>query len=150
MNRLELLAIRYEYSAQATISDWFVNGNRVCYGLEDTVRPRGIKVPKHTAIPAGTYKVGIRYSPRFKREMPIIYTEDDGVTIIKEGVSFKYAQIHGGNTHENTEGCPLVAYKRVNDHTIQGTAEKEITQLVKDALDQGEEVTLKIVNQSNT
>ena len=149
--------LRSDYFVDTTIGGlWLPDKNdKFCWTLEDAVRPHGIKISRHTAIPETgislAYYLGLRYSPRFKREMPIIYSELDKCTIKgMAGVTFKYAQIHGGNTHKNTEGCPLVCYNRINDTTIQGTAEKEVTASVKDFIDKGMSVGISIVNLPQT
>lgn len=137
--------IRDTYSAQSTSGKLFINGEMFCFTLEDTVRSTGIKVSGHTAIPEGSYRCGIRYSPGFKRDMVVLYTEADKETIIADGKTFKYVMFHGGNKHDNTDGCPLIAYKRLNADTIQGTAEKEFTKIVEEAL-KSEEVNCIIKN----
>lgn len=143
---MNIKIVRSEYTNDTTIGSLFINDERFCYTLEDTVRARGIKVKGHTAIPAGTYHVNVTMSGRFKRMMPIVYSEADGMTLSNEGVSFVGIRLHGGNTHQNTEGCPLVAYNRPSKEMIQGTAEKELTQKIKAAIDSGEQVFLIIEN----
>lgn len=103
-----------------------------CYSLEDPVRD--VKIAGKTAIPAGTYKLGIRHSTRFKREMVCV----NGVP------NFDGILIHGGNTVDDTEGCPLWADHLVGDDMIQGSKEKELFAIVKNSLARGEEVTLTI------
>lgn len=139
---------RIEYYKQTTIGKLFIDGDMFCYTLEDTVRPYGIKVKKHTALPANSntgYKVGIHHSPSFKRDMLIIHTEDDGITLNYGGVLFTHTYAHGGNDHTNTEGCPLVAYNRYGNK-IQGTAESDLFNLVKGWIDEGYEVRWVINN----
>lgn len=138
--------IRDTYTARSTTGKLFIDGEYFCFTLEDTVRPTGIKVDGETAIPAGSYRCAIRYSPGFKRNLVVLYTEPDKETIIADGKTFKYAMFHGGNKHDNTEGCPLLAYRKLNDDTIQGTAEKEFTAKVVDAIEAGEEVNCIIKN----
>ena len=128
----KLLLIRDTYTQNTTLGKLFVNGQFFCHTLEDTVRGHGIKVYGHTAIPAGEYKISVSKSSRFKRLMPMVYTETNGYELIKDAISFKGIRIHGGNTHHNTDGCILVAYNRLNDTTIQGTAESELTEKLKD------------------
>jgi len=123
---------RNEFTARTTIGELYINGVFFCYTLEDTIRPFGIKVDSETGIPEGTYKCEISKSTRFKREMPMVFTEDNGYELINNGISFKGIRIHGGNTHKNTEGCILVAYNKVDENTIQGTAEYDLTEKLKD------------------
>ena len=122
----DILIQREIFTARTTIGDVFLGGKNFCYSLEDTVRAKGIKVPGETAIPAGIYKWHITYSSRFKRDMISIYTESNGYQLIAEGISFKGLRIHGGNDHEDTEGCPLFAFIKVSDVKIYKTAEKDL------------------------
>jgi hypothetical protein len=128
--------IREIYTKQATLGKMYIDGEYFCYTLEDTVRPNGIKVKHHTAIPEGTYKVTLTYSNRFKRIM----------ALIQDVPMFSGIRIHGGNTHENTSGCPLIAYNKLADDKIQGTAEKDFTLKVKYAIMNNEDVTITILN----
>jgi len=139
---------RLEYYAQTTIGIIIINGDKFCNTLEDTVRPHGIKVKGHTSIPDSDifgYTVGIRYSAKFNREVLVLYTEEDEITLEHGGISFTYIYAHGGNTHEDTEGCILLGYNRMGN-TIQGTAEQELFDIVKGWIDEGEEVRWLITN----
>lgn len=133
---------RLNYSSRTTIGELSINDKFFCYTLEDTVRGEGIKVDRETAIPAGTYQVKLTMSNRFKRLMPIVFTESDGSTLKAKGISFSGVRIHGGNTHENTEGCILVGFNKVDSATIQGTAEKE---LVKE-LQKYTKISIEVIN----
>lgn len=138
---------RYLYTVRTTIGKLFLpkTSEPFCFTLEDTVRAFGIKVPKETAIPEGLYKVDISMSTRFERLMPMLYTESNKYEIKSGGISFKGIRLHGGNTHLNTEGCPLVAFNYINDHTIQGSAEKSLTIKIQEYLLKGN-VFVKITN----
>jgi hypothetical protein len=147
----KLLIIRRDkYTDDTTFGKLFIEKDYFCETLEDTVRPYGVKVKRHTAIPESfrqEYKLGVRYSPSAKRERLIIYTEDDKETISLNGVTFRYCYLHGGNTHENTEGCPLVAKNRmVNREMVQDSMEEELFNLVAPWIKEGLDVRLLIVN----
>jgi hypothetical protein len=114
------------------------DNTQLCWTIEDVVR-KGKKIPKVTAIPAGSYNVIVNMSNRFKRKM----------CLLENVPNFTGIRIHGGNTSAHTDGCILVAHKYINDDLIQGTAEKFITGLVSDALVRGEQVTLFVKDIAN-
>ena len=119
---LMLALVRTEATADRTLGQLLANGEHFCHVLEDTLRPRGVKVAGVTAIPAGLYRVTLEKSPKFKRIMPTI-----------KGVpNFEGVRMHGGNRPEDTEGCPLVAFN-CSGRVIQGTAEKELTAKIQEA-----------------
>lgn len=140
---------RYLYTARTTIGRLYLpaqdGGTAFCYVLEDTVRAYGIKVFKETAIPEGICRVKVTMSSRFKRLMPILYTESNGYEIKMGGIGFKGSRLHGGNDHTDTAGCPLVAFNYINETTIQGTAEKALTAKIQGYLKKGN-VYVKITN----
>jgi len=127
---MNLLVIREEFYRNTTIGKLFINGEFFCHTLEDAIRGEGIKIPAFTGIPAGEYDVKLSNSSRFQRLMPMVYTEINEYEIKKGGIEFKGVRIHGGNTHRNTEGCILVAHNRVDDEVIQGTAEKDLVNIL--------------------
>lgn len=97
---VEVLLKRKDYTLKRTIGDFFVNGERICYSLEDTVRKNAAgagKVPGRTAIPAGRYKINFSWSNRFNK----MTFEVVGVT------NFIGIRWHAGNTDLDTEGCQL-------------------------------------------
>lgn len=99
---MRLSLTRDQKGSQCTMGLLTIDGVPECFTLEDVVRPDGVKIPGETAIPAGIYTVDITYSPRFKRDLPLLI----GVK------GFVGIRIHPGNTAANTEGCILVGRTR--------------------------------------
>lgn len=144
---MELYVYRDIFTKDATGGILYVGDivkEKVCYTLEDACRGKGIKVYGETCVPAGhRYRVGVNKSDRFGRDMLIIYNCADGYTLRADGILFTGIRAHGGNDSDDTLGCLLVAYNRISNTVIQGTAEKEVTKLVKDAIARGEEVWIE-------
>ena len=143
----EIKIIRDNYTLKSAVGQMFLGGSetRFCYTLEDVPRDVNIKIPKHTAIPAGIYNWKVTRSNRFKRDMILIYNHPIDYSIQVNGISFTGVRIHGGNDDGDTEGCPLVAYAKISNDRIYGTAEKELTAWAKRA---GGEGTIIIENKS--
>lgn len=121
---------------RSTIGKLYVNDVFECYTLEDKVRPQKIKGV--TAIPSGIYKLIVTWSPRFKRQLPLL----------QDVHGFEGVRIHPGNKPEDTEGCLLVgtsidpAIKDViynSKVAFERLYEKLIT-----AIDHHEEITIEI------
>lgn len=129
----------------ATIGRVSIDGTFTCFSLEDEIRevpgvPVGNwKIKGATAIPAGTYRVTMEDSPRF----------GPGTLTINSVPGFAGVRIHGGNTSEDTEGCPLLGL-RVTATTIVGGTSAPAVKLVKDAvraaLASGQQVWIDINN----
>ena len=94
---MKLTLTRKVMTGESTIGVLSIDGIFQCYTLEDVTR-KGSKVWGATAIPAGTYKVLVTMSPRFKRLLPLIV----------DVPGFDGIRIHPGNTAKDTEGCILV------------------------------------------
>jgi hypothetical protein len=120
--------------AVCTIGELLVDGVHECWTLEDVVRPNGEKVYGETAIPYGTYKVGITFSNRFQRDLPLLYDVPD----------FSGIRIHPGNTAADTHGCLLVGqHKTSTSVTESRLAFDALFPKIRDAIERGEEVTIE-------
>ena len=77
------------------VDDWY---------FADTLEPRTIdwnkeeKVAGKTAIPEGTYKLEMKFSTKFKTQMPFLQNVPH----------FTGIMIHVGNSVRNTSGCILI------------------------------------------
>ncbi|MBL1408072.1 DUF5675 family protein [Sphingobacterium faecale] len=75
--------------------------------MEDLVRD--VKIKGSTAIPTGSYKLGLNtygvMNARYKRKFPEVHR---GMIEIRDVQNFKYVYIHIGNYLSDTEGCLLV------------------------------------------
>ena len=79
---------------KAILGRLYLNGQMVCYTLENAAK----------AIPCGMYTVQNSRSPKFKRELPLIY---NGRVPESRGI-----RLHVGNTVASSNGCILVGMGR--------------------------------------
>jgi hypothetical protein len=130
ISKLHILSNRLTMTSKSVISNVYLNGEYFGYILEDVIRDKKIK--HETAIDAGIYKVILTHSNRFNRIMPLLLNVPN----------FSGVRLHGGNTHKDTSGCPMIAKNRINDNMIQGSLEKELTKIIS----KYDECTIEIVN----
>lgn len=105
---MEIEVIRKRFNDNCTLGELFIDGLFFCYTLEDVDRdlmqsdtPEYIKKTKvsgQTAIPYGRYEIGVTFSNRFQRPLPLIMSVP----------GFSGVRIHSGNKSSDTEGCLLV------------------------------------------
>ena len=109
-----ILVDRFISDNDSTISKVMVDGNFVCFGLEDEYREE--KVSKETRIPAGTYRVTLRtegsHHSRYSNKFPDFHK---GMLQIRDVPNFKWILIHIGNTDEDTDGCLLVGSQAITE-----------------------------------
>lgn len=137
---MKIILKRKFLGSQYTIGDLFIDGMFFCNTIEDVVRqlpitcpntPKGHnctckeKVYAETAIPAGTYKVTMEYSPRFKRCLPLLHDVPHFIGIL----------IHSGNTERDSAGCIIVGVNTVKGKVTSSrtTSDKLNTLLEKEA-----------------
>ena len=119
---LKRIALKPDY----TIGKLYIDGKYFFDTLEDTVLKLHAekKIPGRTAIPAGTYRISVTYSPKFGRDLPLV-----------ENVPyFTGIRIHRGNTPQDTSGCILVGENKAIGKVLNSTLyEKELTEMLSDA-----------------
>ena len=129
------------YFEDCTVSDLFnPEGEKIGYALEDVGRPANVKIAGKTCIPEGIYNVNITHSNKYKKDMIQLHNVTQDLAVQKDGIKFVGVRVHGGNTVDDSEGCPLVAKNFDGDSTIWQSLSKEITQHVKDLLAAGHSV----------
>lgn len=89
-----LVLVREKRTEKAVLGRLFLGGTFICFTLENAAK----------AIPAGLYKVENSKSPKFKRELPLLY---NAAVPAKRGI-----RIHVGNTVASSSGCILVGMGR--------------------------------------
>mgnify|MGYP007122043289 CR=1 FL=1 len=104
-----LTLVRFTRTEEAVLGSLYLNGAFVCYTLENASK----------AIPCGLYNVQNSKSPKFKRELPLIY---NSTVKASRGI-----RIHRGNTAKDSQGCVLVG---MDQH---GTAPKTTPLLLESA-----------------
>ena len=100
---MKLQVKRTTLTDKSTIGELSIDGSFFCYTLEDTVRAK--KIPGETAIPTGTYKMSITWSPRFQKMLPELHNVP----------GFEGIRIHTGNYPRDTEGCLLLGFQKGAD-----------------------------------
>ena len=142
---MKLRLTRTIFGETYTIGRLSVDGVYECDTLEDKCReidPTGAafeigyqKVPGTTAIPSGTYKINITYSPRFQIFLPLL----------EDVPGFSGVRIHPGNSSHDTEGCILVGeYKNHGDWITN--SQDAIHKLLPKLQNATDEVTITITN----
>ena len=102
----------------------------------DTPRGRSCtckeKVYAKTAIPAGTYKVTLQYSPRYKKKMPYLHDVPHFLGIL----------IHSGNTEVDSAGCIIVGKNTVKGKVLES---RTTFQKLYAMLESERDITIQIV-----
>ena len=105
-----LTLIRDIRTETAILGRLYHNGGFVCWTLENAAK----------AIPCGLYTVQNSRSPKFGRELPLVYN----ATTVKASRGIR---IHLGNRADDSEGCILVGMGRdVKKSFITESANAEI------------------------
>ena len=109
-----MLLIRDTVTKDAVLGKLLIDGVVVCDTLEN----------RKTLIPTGEYWLEVSKSPKFKRDLPLVYCQ---AVPPKRGI-----RIHAGNRPANSSGCILVGFGRVNDTIAHSkAAEAAVTELAR-------------------
>ena len=121
-----LTLVRYTRTETAVLGSLYLNGAFICYTLKNAAK----------AIPCGMYAVQNSKSPKFKRELPLLYNAQ-----VPAGRGIR---IHVGNTVASSSGCVLVGMGRNGDSLTESTpAETMVTMLCRN------ETNIVIVDNNN-
>jgi hypothetical protein len=111
-----LTIVREIRTEKAILGRLYLNGQMVCYTLENAAK----------AVPCGMYRVKNSRSPKFKRELPLLFNA--------QVPSSRGIRIHVGNTVASSSGCILVGMGRSTEDfsvTESRLAETMVTMLCR-------------------
>ena len=148
---LKRIALKPAY----TIGHLYIDGQKVCDTIEDTVRDLNKnvvfdngekKVYAETAIPYGTYDITLKVqSPKYKDKAQ--YKFGDGyLPRLLDVPHFDGILIHIGNTAKDSAGCILVGENKEVGKVLNSTATfRKVYEILKAASDRGEPIKIEIV-----
>ena len=106
--------VRDKRTEKAILGRLFLGSNFICYTLENAAK----------AIPSGLYSIENSVSPKFKRELPLLY---NATVPANRGI-----RIHVGNTVASSSGCVLVGMGRKGEGLTESKpAETMVTMLCR-------------------
>lgn len=105
-----LILVRETATEKAVHGCLFLNDAFICYTLENAAK----------AIPTGGYNIENSKSPKFKRELPLLFS--------KAVPASRGVRIHVGNTVASSSGCILVGMGR---NYVKPTAEPSLLESTK-------------------
>ena len=109
-----LILVREMATEKAVQGCLFLNDTYICYTLENAAK----------AIPTGGYNIENSKSPKFKRELPLLFS--------KAVPASRGIRIHVGNSWKDSSGCVLVGMGRNGDKLVESQpAETMVTMLCR-------------------
>lgn len=150
---------RFGFGRDSTLGVLHIPGTRDTWTLEEPYRRQKIK--GETCIPYGTYPVTLRteggFHARYQERFPDMH---EGMLWIRDIPDFRFVLIHIGNIavgeDDDTDGCILPGERYRADENGEfsvGRSEdayRRIYPVVRDALNDGEEVELKVAPRYET
>lgn len=140
--KLERLYFKPDY----TVGKLYVAEMYLCDTLEDQSRDYNKdgdldesgeeKVFAHTAIPFGRYRIIVKRSPKFRRDLPRILNVNNFTDIL----------IHAGNTAEDSAGCILVGENKIKGCLVRSRFwETKLVEALKAYIVYGHEIYINVV-----
>lgn len=128
-----------------TIGRLYIDNEYFCDTLEDKDREltsymseediKSLKVYSETAIPTGTYKIEVTFSPRFKKKMPVLI----------DVKGFSGIRIHCGNDETHTSGCILCGFNKEKGKVVNSkVVTSKVYALIENAINNNNEVEITI------
>lgn len=108
--------VRDKRTKTAILGRLFMGDTCICYTLENSAK----------AIPAGFYSIENSKSPKFGRELPLLFSD--------KVPSSRGVRVHSGNTYKDSAACVLVGMRRddVRERIDESKdAEKMVTMLCR-------------------
>jgi len=151
---MELTVSRLFAGSDSTVGVLSVDEKPFCFTVED--EKREVKVPGETAIPEGRYEIKFRdeggMTKRYRAKFPELHR---GMLWLQDVPGFEWVYIHIGNTDDHTEGCILVNYNAMLDPIHGGgtggnstNAYKALYQKIVNAVDRGEQVFIRVIDET--
>lgn len=152
---MKLLLNRRWKKPSYTIGEFFINGvkySETCEdkdrGLKDSMtlaQIKSLKIYGQTAIPTGTYKIAMTYSPKFANR---VWAKKYGgkVVEIMNVKGYQGVRVHPFNGAGDSLGCVAVGRNLQKGKVLQSTQyyQKLVDEYIYPALKRGEEVTITI------
>lgn len=150
---MQLTLIRTIEKPDFTIGVMKVNGEFMCYTLED--ERREVKVPGETRIPEGHYPIKLRkeggFHLRYTRKFGPAFHH--GMLHVTQVPGFDLVLIHIGNTDRDTAGCILVGKTVDKERGFLGSSTEAYRDLYREVINhllKGEEVMLHVLRMPAT
>lgn len=144
---MNLVIDRKDDTSEETLGELSIENKFFSYtlelpeGKEGETKQDGIDRGVIICIPKGNYKVKVTYSKHMQKRLPLIYNDDNTLSIITPIGTWEGARFHGGNTYLDSLGCILVAKNQyenkpsvflnkeghIIENWIQGSMSQELT-----------------------